>query len=339
LERALYRELLDELYDSERPLPESVEKLSDLLGLEKASEISALRTVLRKKFVILDGGWIQARAWSEILAYNEFRDKRRAAGKEGGRSKHRRLLEQKLASASKCQPDAKQNLASLDTISQIPDPVNHSPSPSEPAVPGELAAGGTQGGPELRGDRTEGSALEAPDQRQLKQPLLGVDIEFPTGWPDSAERAVSHVRSLMLPVQLHGPPHEDWVKEVWLQAVGRNFCDGAQVRIVQFAHWVHGRWSKEGQEWLARREASKPREKKEGAGLSPSAIKEPEFPWQKVVFAEWGYIPTVPWEQQTARKRREIEAAWVKMPAERRKEVEALVLPEEKDGQTGEDRA
>jgi uncharacterized protein YdaU (DUF1376 family) len=313
LERAVFRELLDELYDSERPLPESVEILAELLGLEKVSEISALRSVLKKKFVAYGGGLIQLRAWSQIMALNELRETRRKNGREGGLTKHRRLLEQNLASASSGQPESKQNLATQDSLDPVPSTLNPQPCNLEPGVPAELAAGDTRTGSDSGGGTEE--------------EVLPSGIEYPPGWPSSAEKAVGHVISLLLPVPAHGPPQEDWVKEVWLQAVGRNFCDGAQVRITQFAHWVHGRWSREGQEWLARREAAKPREKKEGAVFSPLVLKEPEFPWRKVVLAEWGYVPEAAWELQTARKRREIEAAWGGMSEERRAEVVKMGVP------------
>jgi uncharacterized protein YdaU (DUF1376 family) len=266
LEKGVYREMLDEYYDTERPLPLDEVELFEALGARRSAEMNAIRKVLAKKWRKTVEGYVQNRALCELENYRDLRRRKADAGKLGGVARQKHLLEQKLADA-KHVPSICQAPSSTAGNHQ-PLTINHQPSASNPAVPAELAA------------RSTPPDWSLPD-----------GVEFPDGFPNSPEQAIQWVRGLPMPKQ----PPEDWIRQVWLQAVGRNFKDGAGVQIMRFAHWVHGRWSNEGASWTAKRAESA--EKKEGAGFSPPAGNrkaidvEPSWDWPAVMAAELGVEP------------------------------------------------
>lgn len=147
LEKGLYREMLDELYDSEKPLPSDEESLFDLLGVGTSAERAAVRKVLLKKWESFEGGWIQRRAWAEVLNFKEKQQIRADAGRLGGLAKQQRLLSKRLANASVCQADAKQNLATLGASSHKPVASSQEPVASA-ASQSAGAGGGDPGWPE-----------------------------------------------------------------------------------------------------------------------------------------------------------------------------------------------
>ena len=96
VERALYRELLDLYYDTERPLNADVKKLARrvLANTEELQE--ALRQVLEEFFTLHDDGWHNARCDKEIAAYKEKQEQQSRAGKasaakRAGQKKQRKV--------------------------------------------------------------------------------------------------------------------------------------------------------------------------------------------------------------------------------------------------------
>jgi hypothetical protein len=75
------------------------------------------------------------------------------------------------------------------------------------------------------------------------------------------------------------------------------------------------------------------REKKEGGPpkFDKQTIEPAGFPWQALAIAERGEAPSLPWELQTVRFRREMRTLWASLPVERRAEVETLANREKKE--------
>lgn len=138
LEKGWYREMIDELRDTEKPLPLDETELFEQMGATSEKDKGVIRKVLKKKWIEYDGGLIQKRSWADILNYKEIRHKKAEAGREGGRTKQRRLLEQKLAGAKQVLDDAKQGLAPL--VSHKPEANNQKPIDNTPALPGLAGA-------------------------------------------------------------------------------------------------------------------------------------------------------------------------------------------------------
>ncbi len=142
LERGLYREMIDELCESEAPLPLDEEKLFDLLGVSKSAEMAAVRVILKKKFHSMDGGYIQPRAWAEVLSHREKHQHLSRIGKLGGVAKHKQAVAARLASASlplSADPSTLSGAGSHKplAISQEPQAISQ-----EPALPAEAGAPG-----------------------------------------------------------------------------------------------------------------------------------------------------------------------------------------------------
>ena len=57
------------------------------------------------------------------------------------------------------------------------------------------------------------------------------------GFPTTPEDAVSWARSAAFTID----KPDDWIREVWHQAVARDFLDGAGVRIVRWTHFLAAR--------------------------------------------------------------------------------------------------
>lgn len=88
LERALYRDMLDIYYDTEKPLPDSKEDVCKLLGARSDEEKEMVSEILMHKFEQIEGrGWVHERCEKEIAEYHAKADIARANGKLGGRPK------------------------------------------------------------------------------------------------------------------------------------------------------------------------------------------------------------------------------------------------------------
>lgn len=81
VERALYRELLDLYYDTERPLVADQTKLARLARAETDEHKAALQSVLDEFFVLTDEGWFNERCAREIEAYQQKQEQQSRAGK------------------------------------------------------------------------------------------------------------------------------------------------------------------------------------------------------------------------------------------------------------------
>lgn len=81
-------------------------------------------------------------------------------------------------------------------------------------------------------------------------PATADDIVFPSWFPETAEKAIN---------RCNFPVDPEFVREVWNQAVGRDFTDGAGQEIRRFSNHIAARWSREGPKWQADRK--KPVEK------------------------------------------------------------------------------
>lgn len=112
-------------------------------------------------------------------------------------------------------------------------------------------------------------------------------VEFPPGFPESEKQAVDWIRGT-----LAVPDAPDaWIIEMWNQAIGRGFKDGAEVQIRNWAKFIAGRWPKEKQRQL--RDSAKGAEKKEGAApaMKPIAADAPPDGWEtaadRVIDFDW----------------------------------------------------
>lgn len=81
VERALYRELLDLYYDTERPLIADEAKLARRIVANSDELREALRVVLEEFFVLGDDGWHNDRCDREIAAYHAKQEQQSRAGR------------------------------------------------------------------------------------------------------------------------------------------------------------------------------------------------------------------------------------------------------------------
>ena len=85
MEDLIYRRLLDICYDSEKPLPKSIEKVTKLIGLKDF--VKETQAILDEYFKLTKNGYIQKRVNKELGKYRAKADSARANGKLGGRPK------------------------------------------------------------------------------------------------------------------------------------------------------------------------------------------------------------------------------------------------------------
>lgn len=85
LARSLYRDMLDIIYDTEKPLPDSLDIICQELGVTTAEERETVAGLLIRKFVQVEGGYMNERAATEIVEYHKKADTARENGKGGGR--------------------------------------------------------------------------------------------------------------------------------------------------------------------------------------------------------------------------------------------------------------
>ena len=87
VERALYRELLDLYYDTERPLNADTQKLARLVLAQCEEQCAALECVLEEFFFLQDDGWHNDRCDTEIEAYRSKVLSASAAGKKSAEAR------------------------------------------------------------------------------------------------------------------------------------------------------------------------------------------------------------------------------------------------------------
>ena len=81
VERALYRELLDLYYDTEKPLIADVQRLARRVRAATPEQVQALDAVLEEFFTLEDDGWHNSRCDSEIAKYQGQIEQASRAGK------------------------------------------------------------------------------------------------------------------------------------------------------------------------------------------------------------------------------------------------------------------
>ena len=294
LQRGVYREMLDEYYESEQPLPLEEEALFDLLGVATTVERNLVRFVLLKKWIKTDEGYVQTRALAELLNQGELSAKRQASGREGGIAKHQRELKQKLAlakqtlaSASGELANGKRNLATLGTITHYPLPITHSPLPT----PQPQAAGG----------ESSVSLSSLPDpvtivqaycrQDALAECAAAVERDLSTGRATAAEM-LAKVQSCTAFIRKHAP-NGDLNR---LVPRARAFFEDSQwLEPLVFQH----RWETP--------------EKKESAAVifikptSASVVSSPPTGWESAAQEVLGYVPDS-WADLPASSRADIHA-------------------------------
>lgn len=81
VERALYRELLDLYYDTERPLNADVSKIARRVLAHTEELRQALDVVLEEFFVLADDGWHNERCDREIAAFHSKQEQQSRAGR------------------------------------------------------------------------------------------------------------------------------------------------------------------------------------------------------------------------------------------------------------------
>lgn len=91
VERALYRELLDIYYDTEKPIPaDDLDKLARRVCAKTDQEKAALKEVLSEFFILENGVYHHTRCDAEILIYQEKIEKASQAGKASALARAKR---------------------------------------------------------------------------------------------------------------------------------------------------------------------------------------------------------------------------------------------------------
>ena len=85
IEDLAFRRMLDLYYESEKPLPCELKRVSKLIGMSDHQE--EIRSILNEFWTETELGWVNDRAEKEIVAYQAKADTARANGKLGGRPK------------------------------------------------------------------------------------------------------------------------------------------------------------------------------------------------------------------------------------------------------------
>jgi uncharacterized protein YdaU (DUF1376 family) len=85
--RWIFRDMLDIIYRTEKPLTDDLNKICRDLGVRSEEEKAIVAEILLYEFVQVDGGYMHPRAAEQIAAYHAKADKARVNGKSGGRRK------------------------------------------------------------------------------------------------------------------------------------------------------------------------------------------------------------------------------------------------------------
>lgn len=137
MERALYREMLDIYYDTESPLPDSIDSVCKLLGVRSAEEKSMVSEILLLKFEQVEGrGYVHERCEKEISEYRAFLEKSSRAGKASAAARANKK-------ATNVQPESNQPSTSVEptlnggATNQQPLTTNQQPNKTKAFVSGE----------------------------------------------------------------------------------------------------------------------------------------------------------------------------------------------------------
>lgn len=235
VERAFYRECLDEYYDTERPLPaDDFGKLARRLLAVTDEEKAALKAVLDEFFTLADDGWRHVRCDKEIERYQGLIDVASRAGKasaEARRSKKKPRstpVERPLSDRATNQNENHNQIHSIEPNGSIADPpdsppVDNSPQPGSAkdqawaiAFPMLIATGI----PEPRARSTiaqllrrcgDEAVLQAAQQAQLQKPVE------PISWLQASAKAIATQQSpssRAKPSRHHGIDRQDFTEGV-----------------------------------------------------------------------------------------------------------------------------
>lgn len=83
MEDLAFRRMLDLFYESEKPLPFELKRISKLIGMVDHQE--EIKGILNEFWQETENGWVNSRAEIEIEKYQAKADSARANGKKGGR--------------------------------------------------------------------------------------------------------------------------------------------------------------------------------------------------------------------------------------------------------------
>ena len=106
LEDLAFRRMLDYFYETEKPLPFELDRVSKLIGMRDHQE--EVRQILNEFWIETEHGWVNSRAQEEINTYQSKADTARANGKKGGRPKNQEKT-QLVNSANQIESESKTN--------------------------------------------------------------------------------------------------------------------------------------------------------------------------------------------------------------------------------------
>lgn len=129
VERAIYRDLLDMYYDTEKPIDASnLERLARRLQCATEDQTAALKYVLEEFFTLQDGAYINNRCEREIA---EFHGKRKQAS-EAGKASAKKRAEKKRQDPNGGSSNAKQSNG--DSSTDVEDQSNENSTNVEAAL-------------------------------------------------------------------------------------------------------------------------------------------------------------------------------------------------------------
>ena len=129
VERAIYRDLLDMYYDTEKPIDASnLERLARRLQCATEDQTAALKYVLEEFFTLQDGAYINNRCEREIA---EFHGKRKQAS-EAGKASAKKRAEKKQQGPNGGSSNAKQSNG--DSSTDVEDQSNENSTTVEAAL-------------------------------------------------------------------------------------------------------------------------------------------------------------------------------------------------------------
>lgn len=133
VERAIYRDLLDMYYDTEKPIDASnLERLARRLQCTAEDQTAALKYVLDEFFTLEDGVYINNRCEREIAEYHGKRKQASDAGKAS--AKKRAEKKQRNSDGGSSNDDHSNSRSSTDVEGQL----NENPTTVEAALNGNL---------------------------------------------------------------------------------------------------------------------------------------------------------------------------------------------------------
>ncbi|KGH50384.1 hypothetical protein GS19_08165 [Acinetobacter idrijaensis] len=133
VERAIYRDLLDMYYDTEKPIDASnLERLARRLQCTAEDQTAALKYVLDEFFTLKDGVYINNRCEREIAEYHGKRKQASDAGKAS--AKKRAEKKQRNSDGGSSNDDHSNSRSSTDVEGQL----NENPTTVEAALNGNL---------------------------------------------------------------------------------------------------------------------------------------------------------------------------------------------------------